>query len=242
VSGARRALAFLTPVGGAAPPAPDALVWFPVVGALIGTTLGLVWWGAGNAWPRGVAAALVVAADLLCTGLLHLDGVIDSADGLIAPMSRDRRLQVMRDPHAGAFGASAAIAVVLLRWAALSSLRPSIVLLVGIWAASRTLMAVVADGVPYARAETGGLATAFVPAGRFRVGVLTAVVGAIIAVPAVVWWRPVAGVVALAAGLVAGGGVVVLAWRRVGGFTGDVLGAAGVVLETVALVVAAARW
>ena len=54
--------------------------------------------------------------------------------------------------------------------------------------------------------------------------------------------RGYAGAIALAAGLASAAAVVILAWRRVGGFTGDVLGAAGVVVETVGLVVAAARW
>jgi len=54
--------------------------------------------------------------------------------------------------------------------------------------------------------------------------------------------RGIGGVVAVLAGLAAGTLVVLLALRRIGGFTGDVLGAAGVVTETVALVVASARW
>jgi adenosylcobinamide-GDP ribazoletransferase len=57
-----------------------------------------------------------------------------------------------------------------------------------------------------------------------------------------VWWRPAAGAAAGAAALVAAGAVVVLARRRLGGYTGDVLGACGVVAETAGLIVAAARW
>ena len=81
----RRALAFLTPlpVGTTEPPDRRTLAWFPVVGALIGTVLGGVWWGAERRVAPPVAAGLVVAADLALTGMLHLDGLMDTADGLL---------------------------------------------------------------------------------------------------------------------------------------------------------------
>ena len=120
--------------------------WFPVVGAAIGALLGVAWWGSGKAWPAGVGAAIVVAADLALTGMLHLDGLLDSADGLLPHLDRERRLEVMRDHSVGAFGMAAGGAVLLLRWSALSAVRPSVLLLVGIWATSRACMAVAAQG------------------------------------------------------------------------------------------------
>src|SRR5688572_14319385 len=104
----RRALAFLTPVGRATPPSPDALTWFPVVGAGIGAVLGGLWWATDQLWPPLVAAALVLAADLALTGLLHIDGLVDTADGLLPHLERERRLEVMAAPDAGAFGIAAA--------------------------------------------------------------------------------------------------------------------------------------
>ncbi|MDQ4089145.1 MAG: adenosylcobinamide-GDP ribazoletransferase, partial [Actinomycetota bacterium] len=77
----RRALSFLTPLGGPVAPSPAALPWFPVVGAVLGLTLGGVWWLADRLWVAPVAAAVVVAADLALTGMLHFDGLVDSADG-----------------------------------------------------------------------------------------------------------------------------------------------------------------
>lgn len=228
-----------------------------MVGTAIGAILGCLWWGVRHAWSPGVAAAVVVAADLGLTGLLHMDGLVDAADGLLPPHAGvARRLEVMRDPAAGAFGTVTVAAVLLLRWAALDSIHPSVLLLAGVWAASRTLMAVVALFVPYARTG-GGLASAFLgadrPGGRTDVGVaggrplvmLRVTVlssGVTLALAGCMLWRPVGGVVALAAGCAAGAGVAWLGSAKLGGFTGDVLGAAGVVAETTALVVAAARW
>ena len=232
----RRALAFLTPLFGASEPRPRTLVWFPFAGAALGLVLGAVWWGAERVWPAAVAAAIVVAADLALTGLLHVDGLADSADGLLPHLDRARRLEVMAAPDVGAFGVAAVGAVLLLRWAALATTAPSPLLLGGLWCASRTAMAVAARKVPYAR--PGGLASAFL-GGRT---LSTALIGAVLATGLAFAGPGVAGIAAVA-GVVAGAaGVIAIARRRIGGFTGDVLGASGVVGETTGLLVAAARW
>ena len=231
----RRALAFLTPFGGAAVPSPSALTWFPLVGAGMGLTLGVIWWGAGHLWAAPVAAAIVVAADLALTGMLHFDGLVDSADGLLPPMEPDRRLDVMADPAAGAFGVGAAVVVLLLRWASLAALTPSPMLLAALWCASRLAMAHAARSVPYARPS--GLASAFLEPGSGRLPIAGIALGAVLV--ALGRGDAVVGVAVL--GLSAAG-VVALAVRRLGGFTGDVLGAAGMVGETAGLLAAAARW
>src|SRR5207248_7771705 len=84
----RRAVSFLTPFGGATTPSPAALEWFPVVGAAIGLVLGGWWWLVDRAWSNAVSAGLVVAADLALTGMLHLDGLADTADGLLPALPR----------------------------------------------------------------------------------------------------------------------------------------------------------
>ena len=237
LGGLAEALAFLTPLGRARRPTPAAVPWFPVVGAGLGLLLGLVWWGAAQVWPALVAGALVVAADLALTGLLHLDGLVDAADGLLPHLDRARRLEVMRAPDAGAFGVGTAGAVLLLRWSALASMRPHPLLLGALWCSSRTAMAFTVGHVPYARA--GGIAEDFRGGDRHTLLLAAAAAGALALAAG---WSVPAGPVAGAAALVAFGLVVLLGRRRLGGFTGDVLGAAGLVAETVGLGVAAARW
>lgn len=237
MNGARRAVAFLTPFGGAAEPSRDAVMWFPTVGVVMGLGLGGLWWLAAEAWSPLVAAALVVAADLGVTGLLHADGLVDSADGLLPHLDRDRRLAVMSSPEIGAFGVWVAVAVFALRWGALATMRPAPLLLAGLWCASRTAMAVTMTRVPYAR-PAGGLATAFGPGGNEPIIALGVPAALLLAAG----WRPVIGPLVVLWGMAAAAGVVLLARRRLGGFTGDVLGAAGLLSETVGLVVAAARW
>jgi adenosylcobinamide-GDP ribazoletransferase len=232
----RAALGFLTPFGGASVPTSTTVRWFPVVGLLVGLAVGGVWRGAEELWAPAVAAGLAVVADLALTGMLHLDGLVDSADGLLPHLDRGRRLAVMSEPTVGAFGVVVAVAVVLLRWAALASMHADVLVVAGLWCLSRTAMVAVMSALPYAREE--GLASAFAgPDGRFVVAG-----GAVVAAGLVglgIGW-PAIAVVAVAALAVMG--VAALAQARLGGFTGDVVGAAGVLAETVGLVVAAARW
>lgn len=223
----RSALAFLTPLGGAVPPDGRTLSWFPATGALIGAAVGATWLAADSVWPPLVAAAVAVVADLAVTGLLHADGLADSADGLLPQLPRQRRLAVMAEPGVGAYGVVVVAAVLLLRWSALASLVPDVRLVAGAWCGSRTVMAVAARALPYAR--EAGLATALLGGRWWPV----AAYGSVLAVAL--------GGVAAAAGMLAAAAVVLLGHRRLGGFTGDVLGAAGLVGETAALLVAAAR-
>lgn len=230
------ALAFLTPLGGARTPTPVAVRWFPLVGLLVGLCVGGVWRGGAVLWAPAVAAGVAVVADLALTGMLHVDGLADSADGLLPHLPRERRLAVMAEPTVGAFGATVVVATLLLRWAALASMAADIWLVAGLWALSRSLMAIVLVRVPYAR--DGGLASAFRGAGGAVAAMAGMLAGGVLVVAAV--GPP--GLAVVVAACAAGTGVVALAVHRLGGSTGDVLGAAGVVAETVGLVVAAAAW
>jgi adenosylcobinamide-GDP ribazoletransferase len=199
--------------------------------------VGGVWWGAHELWPPLLAAVLAVVADAAVTGMLHLDGLADSADGLLPPLDRPRRLAVMADPHAGVFGLVVVVLVLALRVGALGALAPDVWLVVGLWAGSRAVMGVALTVMPYARPE-GGLASAFAgsPLAPPLLGTLAALV-------LVGWAGGLPEGLAAAAGLVGGAAAVLeLAHRRIGGFTGDVLGAAGVIGETCGLLLAAARW
>lgn len=228
------ALGFLTVLGGARTPDRSTLAFFPVVGALIGGALAGVWLVSSELWSPGVAAVLVVVADLAITGMLHADGLADSADGLLPHLPRERRLAVMAAPDVGAFALAVVPVVLLARWAALATDLVQPLALVGVWAASRTVLAVVPAAVPYAR--DGGLASAMLPGARRWVALwLVPALGLLVVA------EGVTGAAAFVAMLAAAAGVVVVARRRIGGFTGDVLGAVAVLAETVALLALAAR-
>ena len=230
--GLRSAAGFLTTLGGAAVLSPAAVPWFGPVGAAVGLTVGATWWLGAEAFPVGVAAGLALVADAALTGLLHFDGLADSSDGLLASVDRERRLEIMRTPDVGAFGVVVLVLAIGLRWVSLASLVPHIGLIGGLWAASRTLMAA-ALGVQRS-ARPAGLTTPF---RSRRGGVMAVLVGLPVAfgLGATASWS---GIGAVAGGLVGGCVVLWFAQRRIGGQTGDVLGAAGIAVEVVGLVLA----
>lgn len=228
------ALGFLTIVAGTHRPDERTLRWFPVVGALLGAVLALVWVAADEVWTPAVVAIVVVAADLALTGMLHVDGLADSADGLLPHLDRERRLEVMRTPDVGAFALAVVPTVLLARWVALATDLVDPLAFVAVWGASRTVMATVPALVPYARPE--GLASPFLAGARRWSVVWLVPAGALLAVT-----HEVTGVIALMVGLGAAAVIVVRAHRALGGFTGDVLGAMAVVMETAMLVVLVAR-
>ena len=232
----REALGFLTVLGGAATPTPRALRWFPVVGIVVGALVGLIWWATGEVLVALPAAVCAVGADLAVTGMLHVDGLADAGDGLLPHADRERRLRVMREPGIGAYGVTVVAFVLLARVAGFVALSPSIALVVALWCASRTVAAVAPAWLVYARDE--GLATTMLatPATRWIV------VGLPVA-GAIGWLATgVGGLVGVVGVVVASVVVLALARARIGGFTGDVLGAAIIVGETVGLLVAGARW
>lgn len=228
------ALGFLTVVAGTHRPDERTLRWFPVVGALLGGALALTWVAADEVWTPAVVAIMVVAVDLALTGMLHVDGLADSADGLLPHLERPRRLEVMRTPDVGAFALAVVPAVLLARWVALATDLVEPLAFVAIWGASRTVMATVPALVPYARPE--GLASPFIAGARHWTLLWLAPAGALL-----VATHGALGLVALVVGLGAATLVIVRARRALGGFTGDVLGATAVVMETAMLLALVAR-
>jgi adenosylcobinamide-GDP ribazoletransferase len=236
VTGLRDAVGLLTTIGRRGGSLhPRALGWFPVLGAALGALVGACWWAAHEAWKPLPAAVVVVVVDLAVTGMLHVDGLADSADGLLPHADRARRLAIMRAPDVGAFGVAVVCIALIGLVAALASQPVSVLLVVGLWMAARSLVAAVPALVPYARDE--GIATSLLD-GAPRWPVLCVPIAVVIAALD----AGARGATAAVVGVVAGAGVLLLARRRLGGFTGDVLGATIVVVETVGLLVASARW
>jgi adenosylcobinamide-GDP ribazoletransferase len=149
----------------------------------------------------------------------------------------------MADPAIGAFGAIAVGAVLLLRFAALATQPPSVFALAGLWCASRTLMVTLTKFLPYARPD--GLVQDFLgdqETRRQRWATFTSIVfGLLLSGTFLVIAKGAKGLGALAGELVAMALVGALSSRRIDGYTGDVLGAAGVIGETVGLLILVTR-
>ncbi|MCH8612716.1 adenosylcobinamide-GDP ribazoletransferase [Arsenicicoccus dermatophilus] len=204
------------------------------------------WLGTALALPDLVVGGLAVALLTLMTRAMHLDGLADYADGLSASYDRERALAVMKTGDVGPSGAAAIASCLLVQAACLASLAGSargVVLGAVALLLSRHLLAwACVRGVPSARpGGLGDMVAGTVPVWRAAaVLVLVTALGAAgcVAIGAArSWW---AVLPCAAAGLVGGWLVVERAVRRLGGITGDVLGATIEVALTLALVAATA--
>ena len=217
----------------AAVPHDRVLPWLPFVGALIGALVGGVAAGLAEVLPTAVAAAVAVAVGLLITGAFHEDGLADVADAFGGGTSRERRFEILKDPRHGTYGVAALCSSVVLRVVGAASVASSSALFAGFVAANalgRT-GAVAAMGVlPPAREAGLGADHAR------RMRPMATTVGIVVAVAIVVvvtgWWS---GPLIVAA-LVGAGAVALLAMRKIGGLSGDVLGAIEQVVECLVIV------
>ena len=242
VAALRAALALLTrlplpPIRDFQPAhARDGAAWYPAVGLIIGGLLGLLVVGLSMAGlSAGVSAVLIVVCGLVLTGALHEDGLADAADGLFGGWTPERRLEIMRDPRLGTYGGAALVCALALRIAALLALpvaswpfvlvtvhsvaRWTGLLLLATHGYARTsddqsLAALVVDGVGWPHLALGSLT--LIPLGLLMPGGL--LLGLLGALPAVGLWAA-------------------LCRRRVGGMTGDLVGAGILMAELSALVV-----
>ncbi len=216
------------------PPLARCFWAFPLVGVVVGLIgAGLYRLALALALPVPLAAILAVAAGILATGAFHEDGLADSADGLGA-RTRERRLEIMRDSRIGSFGAIALILSLGLRVTALAEIatpgavtaalivagalgRGSILGLVGLLAPARRDGMAASIGRPPAKAMTAGL--------------LLALLVPLALLP------PVSAAATLLAATFGGAVMAILAQRRIGGYTGDTLGALEQVVECAVLLV-----
>jgi adenosylcobinamide-GDP ribazoletransferase len=236
VNGFVAAVQFLTRVPMRTRAAPDiggAVVWFPVVGALIGAAVGGVAAGLGEILPAAVAAAVAVLFGVAVTGAFHEDGLADTADALAGGWTRERRLEILDDPRHGSYGVAAMCGSIVLRVVAVASLGPAAAFtgLVAAHTLARGAAVATMGAVPLAKPD--GLGAGYARSvTTYRAAVAGLVAVAVTALATGWWVGPLAATAAAAAAL-----VVYWAWRAIGGITGDVLGAIEQVAECAVLVV-----
>lgn len=226
------------PLASASAPTAQALAWsavfYPLVGLLLGAAGVVVYLLAVSFFPASVAALLVLALWILLTGALHEDGVADTFDAFGSQRSRDEILRVMKDSHMGVYGALAIAISLLLRWQTLAALPmgESVAALVASQVFPRAGIVMLAFLAGPASGGTGG---AFAAALRMKHVVFAWLLAAVLLVP-LQEWRAMMAVMSVCL-------VIVVAarryfHRRLGGITGDCLGAANQMQEIAVLLVA----
>ena len=209
-----------------------AAAWAYPVAGLVVAAIGVVVAWLGTGLPPMVTAGLVLAAMTFVTGALHEDGLADTVDGFWGGWDRERRLAIMKDSHIGTFGVLALIFSVAMRWGCLAALAgtASIWWVIIVFACvSRTPMVVVMHVLPNARgaglsSQTGrpnAQTTAIAVSIAFLIAALSIGLSAI-------GLTVVLGITTLV--------LMALARRKIGGQTGDVLGATQQVSEIAILI------
>ena len=210
----------------------SSVACFPLVGLIVGGALALTHVALDPFLPPMVAAAVLLAAYILVTGGIHLDGLMDTIDGLSCSQDPERILAVMKDSRVGAMGVAAATVVILARYSAYGSLpgtlAPGILVVAAV--SSRWSMSLCMALAPYARPGSG-LGRPFVEAPNGPRLVVATLLATAITLAA----SGYRGLGALGVSAVATGLFVAMLRKRVGGITGDTLGALNEITEVVSL-------
>lgn len=206
--------------------------WFPAVGLLVGGLVALALWAAWALWPPALAVVLALALGVAVTGAFHEDGLADTWDALGGVVPRERALAIMKDSRLGSYGALAlglALAAKALALMAVAQVSLALALaalpLLHAWARAGTvvLIAALRYGGDEAHAKAKPLAT------RADGAALPVALGSCVAASAAAWAAGLIGALPLAliVGASALATVLTGAWlqRRLGGYTGDGLGA-----------------
>ncbi len=201
---------------------PQAHWAYPIVGLVLASLLSvligaLFWLGLS---PQIIALCAIAGAAIM-TGAMHLDGLADTLDGFWGGYSPERRLEIMKDSHIGTYGVLGLVCAVLLQWTALSALAQRgelITALFVIMPLSRAAMLVPMSKLPHARAS--GLAHM---SGRAATTAMWIAFGLSAGIAVVLYGG--AGVICVLVTYGIAQGISALADRKIGGQTGDVLGA-----------------
>lgn len=212
--------------------------WFPVVGLILGAVCAAAAWGMTLCMPPLLGAALLVLVMLAVSGCLHMDGAADTADAFLSARRRERMLEIMKDSHVGTMGVVAVAGVLLVKFAALSSLwasRPAAVVAVAglMPLAGRAALVLNMACLPYVR-DTG-LAKVF----YHKSHSVAAAWAVLVLLAAGYLLLDAAGAAMSAASAVVSLAFAAYVYRKIGGATGDTLGAACELAETAPAVVAA---
>jgi adenosylcobinamide-GDP ribazoletransferase len=195
--------------------------WFPMVGLLIGAVLVGLQWILQKIFPPLVAAPLLVSAWAIITGGLHLDGVADCGDGLFHASTPERRLEIMKDPRLGSFGAISLMIFLLLKVFSIVSLQPFLdwrtFLPLFVAPVTGRWLLLLAANQPHAR--PGGMGADFKAGFRSWMYLAAAVI--LILLIVIGGWK---AAVAVVLAHIVGSLIIFISRRRLGGITGDVYG------------------
>lgn len=213
----------------------QSLSYFPVIGLILGAVLLGLYHGLSFVLPSSVICAILIIALVILTGAHHLDGFIDTCDGLVVGRTREERLAIMSDSKVGAFGIVGVVVLLLLKYVSLSS-APVLQAFLLMPVISRWAMVSVIFAFPYAKRS--GMGLAFKQGAIWqRLAVATAI-SLVITTALLKWW----GLVMMTVIWLVIFGIASLFRSRLGGLTGDNYGAVNEIAEVLVLLLLVVIW
>lgn len=210
--------------------------FFPIIGGIIGLLLTGIVYGAQNFWgvklPLHLMAVSIILIEIIITGGLHCDGLMDTVDGVFSGKSRERMLEIMKDSRVGAFGAMSFCLLIVMKYSLILDIEP-MMLPIAIFVMpiiGRTAVVVAITLYPYARAD--GLGKGLSQCEHKNTLYIAGLIAMLLLVP-------FGKLVLLSSGVAIAFAILVAEYvnKRLGGLTGDVYGAVVELTELVALVV-----
>lgn len=203
-----------------------SVLYFPIIGLLLGTIMTFLAFLFNFAFPNAVVAGLIVIGMVILSGGLHMDGFMDTLDGILSGRPREKKLEIMKDSRVGSFGALGAICLLLLKYSLVISIPETqlycLLLLMPIL--SRWAMSYAVVSFPYARKEGFGMNHS--RAGKFELAISTIIT------------LILAFLISGLGGLISMILILFLAWflcikivKQLGGLTGDAYGAVNETME-----------
>lgn len=207
-----------------------SLVYFPLVGAVIGLILTLIFL-AFNFLPPLVMAALVLIASVIITGGMHLDGLADTCDGFYGFTSKERTLEIMRDSRTGVMGTLAVVSLLLFKFTLLANINkgilPRALIMMAVFGRYAQVLACYTSN--YARSQGKAKYVVEYASGKgfFIALIFTAIISLLL--------MGLKGIVVFALSLIPVYLFIHYIKKRIGGMTGDTVGATSEIAESIIL-------
>lgn len=214
--------------------------YYPIAGLILGALLVFAHELFAFFLPPLLTAALTLAVWIFLTGALHLDGFLDSCDGLLGGFTPDSRLEIMRDERVGAYALAGGVLLLLIKFSSLASISMILPALLLAPVLSRWGMAVALVAFPYARSQ--GLGRDMKDHATIRQAIRATIFTLVIVVVLSLWYPIVPIAVSLAAAAIVSWLTARIALALIPGLTGDLYGAINEIVEVFVLMIWTISW
>lgn len=208
--------------------------YFPFVGGLVGAVACFIFYAVKNIFPREIAVTMAIASSYILTGAMHIDGFADTFDGLFSNRSRDRMLEIMRDSRLGTNGVLALVFLIILKILFLTSIKDNLIystlILMPVFGRFSIILAAYTSKSARGGEGLGGLIIGKISISEFLLGFAFVLIFGYFLIPYVLFLE------VLAISSIFSYIIAKYISMRIGGMTGDTLGAVNEFAELIVII------